>query len=251
MTFTPIWFEIYLWRADTDEPTPLCTIPSEKDEYSALAWMQTSPIIALATYRGHLEVYELVRRYRNALGSGDLSIKHWEFRESSAKPFKESKGHKSEDGAVHASMLESGVNDPKICIWDLRGSTRHPGLTSASNPAALSISSGGKQVTDILPLYEFKKHKAAVKCLAPNPYHSGILAFGGGVRDRCIRIWNTTTRRIRTRLILIFFDLVIPREFHRARVQHVALNPNGDTIVTGSGAQSLYFWNIFRERHQM
>ncbi|KAJ3860237.1 WD40 repeat-like protein [Lentinula novae-zelandiae] len=292
-------FEIYLWRADTDEPTPLCTIPSEKDEYSALAWMQTSPIIALATYRGHLEVYDastrqLVRRYRNAhgkkrigtiswtshvfsSGSGDFSINHWDFREPSAKPFKKSRGHKSEvcgvkwstNGGVHASILASGGNDSKICIWDLRGSTRDPGLVAASNPAASSISSGGKQVTSGIPPLRLSK------------VLRGILASGGGVRDRCIRIWNTTTGRMLNEVDTMsqvcnliwsvtshelvsthgYANVTIPNQIcvwkypsmsrisclngHRARVQHVALNPNGDTIVTGSGDQSLHFWNIF------
>ncbi|KAJ3871933.1 WD40-repeat-containing domain protein [Lentinula edodes] len=237
-------FEIYLRRADTDEPTPLCTIPSEKDEYS----------------------------------SGHLSIKHWDFREPSAKPFKESRGHKSEvcdvkwsmDGGVHASILTSGGNDFKLCIWDLRGSTRDPGLIAASNPVV-------QQATGIPSLYEFKKNKAAVKGLARNAYYSGILASGRGVRDRCIRIRNTTTGRMLNEVLVCnliwsvtshelvsthgYANVTIPNQIcvwkypsmskfsclngHSARVQHVALNPNGDTIVTGSGDQSLHFWNIF------
>ncbi|KAJ3805952.1 hypothetical protein F5876DRAFT_69351 [Lentinula aff. lateritia] len=71
------------------------------------------------------------------------------------------------DGGVHASILTSGGNDSKICIWDLRGSTRDTSLTTASNSAASSISSGGQQVTSGIHYMHLKK--AAVKGLAWNP----------------------------------------------------------------------------------
>ncbi|KAJ4478495.1 WD40 repeat-like protein [Lentinula aciculospora] len=303
--------DIYMWRSDTCESTALCMIPDEMDSYSALAWMQTVPIMALGTYDGHLEVYDastrqLVRRYQNAhndqngnncigsiswtsnvfsSGSGDRSVKHWDYRDSSAKPFKQSNGHKREvcgvkwntDGGVHSSLLASGGADTRVCIWDLRGSMRESGSTAGSNSS--SSQKHGK-VDGGRPLYEFTKHRATVKGLAWDPHNSSILASGGGAQDRCIRIWNTTTGTMLNEVDTLSQvcnlvwsvnsrELVSTHGFspmtsgnqiciwgypsmsrvcclsgHRERVQHVALSPDGDTIVTASSDQSMCFWNI-------
>ena len=89
-----------------------------------------------------------------------------------------------------AASLASGRNDNKVCIWDLRGSTRN-------NCGAAGTSGTGDGGTDENPgdppLWKFNNHTAAVKVLAWDPHMSGILATGGGTQDKYIRSWNTTT----------------------------------------------------------
>jgi cell division cycle 20-like protein 1 (cofactor of APC complex) len=41
------------------------------------------------------------------------------------------------------------------------------------------------------PLFKFYKHKAAIKALSWSPHQHGLLASGGGTKDRTIRFWNT------------------------------------------------------------
>lgn len=42
-----------------------------------------------------------------------------------------------------------------------------------------------------LPLYKFNHHQAAVKALSWSPHQHGLLASGGGAKDRTIKFWNT------------------------------------------------------------
>jgi cell division cycle 20-like protein 1 (cofactor of APC complex) len=110
-------------------------------------------------------------------------------------PFKRCAGHKqevcglkwSQDGGPHGANLASGGNDNKVCIWDLRGSTRAGGARSGSGSG-----SGSAGEEDDTPLWRFQEHTAAVKALAWDPHVSGVLATGGGTQDKHIRFWNVS-----------------------------------------------------------
>jgi len=36
---------------------------------------------------------------------------------------------------------------------------------------------------------------------------------------------------------------------HTMRVLYLSVNPNGSTIVTGAGDETLRFWNVFPEKN--
>ena len=36
---------------------------------------------------------------------------------------------------------------------------------------------------------------------------------------------------------------------HTYRVLYLSLSPDGETIVTGAGDETLRFWNVFENRH--
>lgn len=36
---------------------------------------------------------------------------------------------------------------------------------------------------------------------------------------------------------------------HTYRVLYLAMSPNGETIVTGAGDETLRFWNVFEKNH--
>ncbi|KAF9262626.1 WD40 repeat-like protein [Marasmius fiardii PR-910] len=309
---------IFLWRAENLSVARLCEVSEFKDEYSSVAWMKTENTLAVATYDGHLNVHDvntnqLVRVYRNAhtkrigslswtgnvlsSGSRDRSVQHRDMRDPSPTPFKTSVGHKQEvcglkwsgDGGPNNSLLASGGNDNKICIWDLRGSKRVqtlgvPIVPETSGTPSPSLAGSMQQMSGDMPLFKFHQHKAAVKGLAWNPHLSGVLASGGGQRDRCIRFWNTangtmlhevdTGSQVCNLLWSInsnelvsthgYSTYTVPNQIcvwkyptmtmvsslvgHTQCVQFVALNPEGDTIVTGGGDQTLRFWSVFPGR---
>ncbi|KAK7029571.1 substrate-specific activator of APC-dependent proteolysis [Paramarasmius palmivorus] len=307
---------IFLWRSENQTVAKLCTVSDSKDEYSSVAWQQTGSTLAVGTYEGQLRIYDaptlsLIRTYKDAhdgkriaclswtgdtlsSGSRDHSVQHWDHRDPSNKPFKRSVGHKQEvcgikwssDGGPHRALLASGGNDNKVCVWDLRGSKRAQTLGApepTSMMRALGVASTQKLTGD-LPLYKFHQHKAAVKGLAWDPHISGVLASGGGQRDRCIRFWNTSTGTMLNEVdtgsqvcnlvwsinshelvsthgysttalpnqICIWkyptMSMVTSLTGHTQCVQYVALNPNGDSIVTGGGDQTLRFWSVFPGR---
>ncbi|EJF57183.1 WD40 repeat-like protein [Dichomitus squalens LYAD-421 SS1] len=194
----------------------------------------------------------------------------------------------SGDGGAQAATLASGGNDNKVCIWDLRGSKRPGGLGGTQGRVGnVPGSSSGGDDGDT-PLWKFHEHTAAVKALAWDPHVSGILATGGGTADKHIRFWNVQTGTMLSELdtgsqvcnliwsltsheivsthgfssttaqnqICIWkyptLDMVASLTGHTHRVLYLAMSPEGETIVTGAGDETLRFWNAFpkKENHQ-
>ncbi|EAU91830.2 hypothetical protein CC1G_04597 [Coprinopsis cinerea okayama7 len=223
-------------------------------------------------------------------GSRDRMVHHRDVREPGERPFKRCTGHRQEvcglkwsgDGGAGSANLASGGNDNKVCIWDLRGSRRaaRPGQSTTAGGAV------GDEPGDT-PLWKFHEHTAAVKALAWDPHVTGVLATGGGTQDKHIRFWNvingTMTSELDTgsqvcNLIwsMTSHELVSTHGFssttaqnqiciwkyptlsmvasltgHTNRVLYLAMSPDGETIVTGAGDETLRFWNAFpkKERH--
>ncbi|KAF9978539.1 substrate-specific activator of APC-dependent proteolysis [Actinomortierella ambigua] len=150
------------------------------------------------------------------------------------------------------TQLASGGNDNRLLVWD-RQST--------------------------VPLYTFQDHMAAVKAIDWSPHTAGLLASGGGTQDRHIRFWNTTigtavhatdtgsqvcnlawsrtsselvsTHGFSQNQVLIWkypsMETVATLTGHQMRVLYLALSPDGQTIVTGAGDETLRFWNVFQK----
>jgi cell division cycle 20-like protein 1 (cofactor of APC complex) len=150
------------------------------------------------------------------------------------------------------NQLASGGNDNKLMIW-----------SSLSN----------------VPISKFNQHSAAVKALAWSPHTHGVLASGGGSADRTIKFWNTldgtmldsidtgsqvcnlmfskTTKELvsthgySNNEIIVWkypsLEKVTTLTGHTSRVLFLAMNPSGQTIVTGAGDETLRFWNVFPE----
>jgi cell division cycle 20-like protein 1 (cofactor of APC complex) len=146
-------------------------------------------------------------------------------------------------------QLASGGNDNKLLIWDRNQST---------------------------PLCRFE-HQAAVKALAWSPHQHGLLASGGGTADRCIRFWSTPTaepvshidtgsqvcnllwsKNVNEIVSTHGYSLnqihvwryptmqqVATLVGHTKRVLYLAASPDGQTVVTGAGDDTLRFWNLW------
>ena len=130
----------------------------------------------------------------------------------------------------------------------------------------------------------FSDHHAAVKALAWSPQQHGLLASGGGTADRTLRLRNVFTGNLlcekdtSSQICNLAFsksvhELVSTHGYsqneiniwsypklkkvatlvgHSHRVLFLAMSPDGSTIVTGAGDETLRFWNIFpRESNKM
>jgi len=147
--------------------------------------------------------------------------------------------------------LASGGNDNMVCIWDMGRSDK--------------------------PVHRFSEHTAAVKAMAWSPQRSGLLATGGGSTDRSLRFWNTnmgvsvgsldtgsqicnlawslstnelvTTHGYSGNEIMVWkyptLKKVAALTGHTSRVLQLAVSPEGSSIVTGAGDETLRFWNIW------
>ncbi|CAN1787850.1 Cell division cycle 20.1, cofactor of APC complex [Linum perenne] len=139
------------------------------------------------------------------------------------------------------------------------------------------LASGGNENS----IYIWEASKAAVKALAWCPYQFGILASGGGTNDRCIKIWNTQngsrmgsidteaqicglewnmhhkeilsghgygTGKVRNQLCMWKYPSlkrVGELRNHRSRIINLAQSPDGLTVVSAGGDETLRFWEIF------
>ncbi|XP_031276917.1 protein FIZZY-RELATED 2-like [Pistacia vera] len=263
---------VYLWNACSSKVTKLCDLGMD-DSVCSVGWAQRGTHLAVGTSHGKLQIWDASRCKRvrtmeghrlrvGALawsscllssGSRDKSILQRDIRAPEDFVSKLS-GHKSEVCGLKWSSdnreLASGGNDNRLFVWN-QHSTQ--------------------------PVLKYCEHTAAVKAIAWSPHLHGLLASGGGTADRCIRFWNTTTN---THLSCMdtgsqvcnlvwsnnVNELVSTHGYsqnqiivwryptmsklatltgHTYRVLYLAISPDGQTIVTGAGDETLRFWNVF------
>jgi len=271
---------VYLWSAKTAQVSKLVDLSQSKDRVTGLSWAGRGPHIAVGTDSGLVQIWDsermkLVRTHRGhtgrvgalawnehilSSGSRDRMIFHHDVRVRdqyvAALP-----GHRQEVCGLkwntESNQLASGGNDNKLMIWD------------------------GLHTT---PLHRFTRHEAAIKALAWSPHQQGLLASGGGTADMKIRFWNTLTGqmlqevdtgsqvcnlmwsrtaneivsthgysagKVQNQIQVWRYPTMQPVATltgHTMRVLYLAMSPDGETIVTGAGDETLRFWDVFSQK---
>ncbi|KAI0491235.1 WD40-repeat-containing domain protein [Xylaria cf. heliscus] len=265
---------VYMWNAQSSRVNKLCTL--EDDTVTSVSWIQKGTHIAIGTGKGLVQIWdaEKTRRLRTmnghsarvgalawnthilTSGSRDRYIYHRDVR-APEQWMRKLGGHKqevcglkwnSEDG-----QLASGGNDNKLMVWDKLSET---------------------------PLWKFSDHTAAVKAIAWSPHQRGLLASGGGTADRriifhdtvkgtvinevdtgsqvCNISWSKNSNEIvsthgysQNQIVVWKYpsmSQVVSLTGHTYRVLYLAMSPDGRTIVTGAGDETLRFWTVFGRR---
>ncbi|KAI5953871.1 CDH1 [Candida margitis] len=265
---------VYLWDGSTQSVDRLCNL-SNKDKVTSLNWIGTGTHLAIGTSKGLVEIWDATKikcirtmtghslrvsslawnEHILSSGSRDRTILNRDVRieDHYVNKFE---SHKQEicglKWNVDENKLASGGNDNNLFIWD--------GLNTK-------------------PLYQFTDHTAAVKAIAWSPHQRGILASGGGTADKTIKTWNTLTGNMihdvdtgsqvcnliwsknsneivsthgysRNQIIVWKYpsmQQIAQLTGHTYRVLYLSLSPDGETIVTGAGDETLRFWNVFEK----
>ncbi|KAL9231373.1 hypothetical protein vseg_006610 [Gypsophila vaccaria] len=263
---------VYLWNASNSKVTRLCDL-GPNDSVCAVQWTREGSYVSVGTSNGLVQVWDgtQCKRVRSmsghqtragvlawnsrtlASGSRDRNILQHDLRVPSDYVSK-LVGHKSEVCGLKWSHddreLASGGNDNQLLVWNQHSQE---------------------------PVLKLTEHTAAVKAIAWSPHQSGLLASGGGTADRCIRFWNTSngnqlnhidtgsqvcnlawsknvnelvsTHGYSQNQVMVWkypsLSKVATLTGHSLRVLYLAMSPDGQTIVTGAGDETLRFWNVF------
>jgi len=275
---------VYLWSACTSKVTMLCDFGALAHNFgnqmqdvavTSVSWTQRGIYLAVGLYNGEVQIWDTVkcRRVRTFTGhTARIGAMSWSgstiasgsrdkmiyFRDVRAQEPLTSRlaAHKQEVCGLKWShdepaQLASGGNDNKLLVWDIKNQSQ--------------------------PIYKFAEHTAAVKAIAWSPHQHGLLASGGGTADRSIRFWNTlsgsslnsvdtgsqvcnlawsqncneivSTHGYSLNQVAIWkyptMDKVATLTGHTSRVIYLAMSPDGSSIVTGAGDETLRFWQVF------
>lgn len=267
---------VYLWSACTSQVTRLCDLSAEepREKVTSVSWSERGNYVAVGCESGVVQVWDVTTNKQiNTLsghlqrvgslawngdilisGSRDKSILQRDIRRPCIFPDRKLDAHKQEVCGLKWSPdnqnLASGGNDNKLYIWNMHSPQ---------------------------PYQAYHEHGAAVKAIAWSPHHYGLLASGGGTADRKIRFWNTltgqpmqmvdtgsqvcnlawskhapelvSTHGYSQNQIFVWkypsLMQVAKLTGHSSRVLYLATSPDGDSIVTGAGDETLRFWNVF------
>ncbi|KAL3103756.1 hypothetical protein niasHS_001358 [Heterodera schachtii] len=265
---------VYLWSACNSQVVKLCDLSSENNEsVTSVHWSERGDLLAVGTQKGFLQIWDTHAQKmlhnlkihdmrigclawnENAIcsGSRDRFILHRDLRDIQRSE-KRMNAHRQEvcglKWSPNKEYLASGGNDNQLLVWSLRRSE---------------------------PIQTYTEHNAAVKALAWSPHHPSILVSGGGTADRSLRFWNTMTGQAMqcvetgsqvcnvawskhsselvsthgysyNQVILWKYPSMQPitkLSGHQSRVLYLAMSPDGESIVTGAGDETLRFWHVF------
>lgn len=268
---------VYLWSACTSKVTRLVDF-GEDGHVCSVGWSQRGTYLSVGTDKGDVQIWDAAKckkirtmtGHKSGNGGGRVGCMAWSrhilatgsrdrsvlLRDVRSQDHFQTRllGHRSEVCGLRWSPddreLASGGNDNQLFVW---------------------------QPTSLQPLLRFQEHQAAVKAISWSPHQHGLLASGGGTADRCIRFWNTTTGQALQNIdtgsqvcnlawsknvnelvsthgysqnqIVVWrypsMQKLATLTGHTMRVLYLAMSPDGQTIVTGAGDETLRFWNVF------
>eukprot|EP00003_Mantamonas_plastica_P013672 TRINITY_DN2382_c0_g1_i1.p1 TRINITY_DN2382_c0_g1~~TRINITY_DN2382_c0_g1_i1.p1 ORF type:complete len:571 (+),score=138.23 TRINITY_DN2382_c0_g1_i1:80-1714(+) len=264
---------VYLWNPTDGTIESLCEMEESNNYVTSLRWIQEGNYLAVGTNDSQVQLYDCdrMKQVRSmsghmarvsslawnehilSSGSRDSMIFHHDVRESQHH-VATLEGHTQEvcglQWSADGTHLASGGNDNLLNVWDCRSST---------------------------PKWQMTDHQAAVKALAWCPFQSNLLATGGGTADRTIKFWNVSTGAClntidtgsqvcalqwsRTRKEIVSahgysnnqlcvwnypsMTKIAEPMGHTSRVLHMAMSPDGSTVCTAAGDETLRFWKVF------
>ena len=272
---------VYLWNASSGDIQELCTYEeggSVDAHISSVAWVQEGGAhLAVGTSGGKTQLWDVHagkqlrsmdghsdrvssmawNRHILSSGSRDTNIVNHDVRIARHNVATLTAHSQEVCGLAWSNdgeILASGGNDNLLCLWDASSTSTRPE-----------------------PRFKMTDHQAAVKALAWSPHERHLLATGGGTADRCIKFWNCNTGALlnsidtgsqvcalqwnpfekeilsshgfaRNQICLWKYPSMAKikeLEGHMSRVLHLATSPDGSTVVSAAGDETLRFWEVF------
>lgn len=264
---------VYIWNADSGDVVPLVDL--ETTNVTSVQWAQQGQYIAIGTDNCEVQLWDITRQkqVRSMNGhSARVGALAWNNHIlSSASRDSTIINHDVRQQHHQVSSLRGHHQEVCGLAWSLDGTQ----LASGGNDNLLNV----WESSDLTkPRFTMTEHTAAVKALSWCPFQANTLASGGGTADGCIRFWNTQTgaclNSINTGSQVCalqwsrqYKEIVSSHGFprnqinvwkypsmvkvaelsgHDSRVLHLAQSPDGVTLVSAAGDETLRFWKVWQ-----
>jgi cell division cycle protein 20 (cofactor of APC complex) len=265
---------VYLWNATSGNIEELCSAQEDSDHITSVSWVQDGNYVAVGTNNAEVQIWDVggMRQIRSMKGHrARVGALAWNAHTLSSGSRDSSILHHDVRVAQHITARLEGAHSQEVC--GLKWSANGQQLASGGNDNVLNIWDGQSTT----PRHQILHHQAAVKALAWCPWQANLLASGGGTACRKMCFWNGTTGALlnevdtnsqvcslvwskhekeilsshgftQNQLTLWKYPSltkVADLTGHQSRVLHMAVSPDGNTVVSGAADETLRFWKVF------
>ncbi|ESQ37523.1 hypothetical protein EUTSA_v10002840mg, partial [Eutrema salsugineum] len=265
---------VYLWDASSGSTSELVTIDEEKGPVTSVNFALDGRNLAVGLNNSEVQIWdsEASRKLRTLKGHhsrvGSLA---WN-------------NHVLTTGGLDGQIIDNDVRIRSHVVGTYRGHSQEVCGLKWSGSGQHLASGGNDNVVHVWDrcsttqwLHRLEEHTAAVKALAWCPFQSSLLATGGGGGDRTIKLWNNRTgaclnsidtgsqvssllwskneRELlsshgftQNQLTLWKYPSMVKMAEltgHTSRVLYMAQSPDGCTVASAAGDETLRFWNVF------
>ena len=265
---------VYLWNATSGTIQHLMQVEGPNNYVASVSWIKEGNFLAIGTADAEVQLWDVesLKQVRGMKGhSARVGALSWNsYICSSGSRSGAIHHHDVRVAEHHVGTLQGHAQDVCGLKWSPNGTK----LASGGNDNILNIwdvnSTGA-------PKHRIEAHSAAVKALAWCPWQNDLLASGGGTADRCVKFWNANSGSClssidtKSQVCSILWnaehkEVVTSHGFsqnqltvwkyptmqkvaeltgHTSRVLHMAMSPDGRTVVSAAGDETLRFWKIF------
>jgi len=252
------------------------TISADSSYITSVSWISIGTQLAVGNNQGLLQLWDVttMKKIRTITGHTDrIGCISWNSTNTLSTGSRDKFIIHHDVRASHSHIVKLLSHTQEVC--GLKWSPDGKELASGGNDNKLNV--WQPAYANCAPVIQFDQHTAAVKALAWSPHQHGLLASGGGTNDRCIRFWNTITQTplnyvdtgsqvcnlawsenvneivsthgySQNQIYIWKYPSMVPIATltgHSLRVLYLAVSPDGQSIVTGAGDETLRLWNIF------
>ncbi|XP_062520146.1 fizzy-related protein homolog [Corticium candelabrum] len=274
---------VYLWNACSSQVTRLHDLSAQQDEVASVAWSDKGHTLGIGTKRGYVQLWDVDAEKHIRTMSGHTSrvgALAWNS-DSLVSGSRDRRIFYRDTRSPDMFLSFLTAHTQEVC--GLKWSPDRQHFASGGNDNKLYVWNAGQVSSGVScqPERKYTEHVAAVKAISWSPHQHGLLVSGGGTTDRCVRFWNTLTGHSQSlqsvdtnsqvcnlawsknanelvsthgysQNFIVLWKYPSMAQMakltgHTTRVLYLAMSPDGQSIVTGAGDETLRFWDIFNK----